>query len=208
VLSANAWPVLRATQVLASDLRLQALWLRSRPQPSLCLRQSLARSDSQVAQAHEDASRLARGAGRQVRCSDAGIALIKEFEGFQPQPYDDLGGKPTVGFGHLIKQGESFSQISESQATSLLCSDLVTAEACIEDCVDVPLTQNQFDALCSFVFNLGCLKLRGSTLLRHLNNGAYDLAADEFQKWCRVGQNQVEGLLRRRLAEKLLFETP
>lgn len=143
-----------------------------------------------------------------MRCSDAGINLIREFEGFQPKPYDDIGGKPTVGYGHLIKQGESFSQISESQATSLLCSDLVTAEACIEDCVDVALTQNQFDALCSFVFNLGCLKLRGSTLLRILNKGAYDIAADEFPKWSRVGQNQVDGLLRRRLAEKLLFETP
>lgn len=143
-----------------------------------------------------------------MRCSDTGIALIKQFEGFQPEPYDDLGGKPTVGFGHLVKQGESFSRISESQATSLLCSDLVTAEACIEDCVEVPLSQNQFDALCSFVFNLGCVRLRGSSLLRLLNKGAYDLAANEFQKWCKCGQNQVDGLLRRRLAEKLLFETP
>jgi lysozyme len=143
-----------------------------------------------------------------VRCSDAGIALIKEFEGFQPQLYDDLGGKPTVGYGHLVRSGESFSRLSESEATSLLCADLVTAEACIEDCVDVALTQNQFDALCSFVFNLGCLKLRGSTLLRYLNKGAYDLAANEFEKWCKCGQNQVDGLLRRRLAEKLLFETP
>lgn len=143
-----------------------------------------------------------------MRCSDAGIALIKEFEGFQPQLYDDLGGKPTVGYGHLVRSGESFSRLSESEATSLLCADLVTAEACIEDCVDVALTQNQFDALCSFVFNLGCLKLRGSTLLRYLNKGAYDLAANEFEKWCKCGQNQVDGLLRRRLAEKLLFETP
>ena len=143
-----------------------------------------------------------------MKCSDVGIELIKQFEGLALEPYDDVGGKLSVGYGHLIKQGESFSQISESQATSLLCSDLVTAEACIEDCVDVPLTQNQFDALCSFVFNLGCLKLRGSTLLRMLNKGAYDIAAEEFPKWCRCGQNQVEGLLRRRLAEKLLFETP
>ncbi len=143
-----------------------------------------------------------------MRCSDTGIALIKEFEGFQPEPYDDLGGKPTVGYGHLVKSGESFSRLTESQATSLLCSDLVTAEACIEDCVDVTLTQNQFDALCSFIYNLGCLKFRGSALLRYLNLWSYDLAAQEFPKWSRCGQNQVDGLLRRRLAEKLLFETP
>lgn len=143
-----------------------------------------------------------------MKCSDTGIELIKEFEGFRSETYDDIGGKPTVGYGHLVRSDDSFGSLTETQATALLCEDLLVAEACIEDCVDVPLTQNQFDALCSFVFNLGCLKLRGSTLLRHLNNGAYDLAANEFQKWCRVGQNQVDGLLRRRIAERLLFETP
>lgn len=143
-----------------------------------------------------------------MRCSDTGIELIKEFEGFRSETYDDIGGKPTVGYGHLVRSGDSFGSLTEAQATALLCEDLVAAEACIEDCVEVALTQNQFDALCSFVFNLGCTRLRGSSLLRLLNKGAYDLAANEFQKWCKVGQCQVDGLLRRRLAEKLLFETP
>ncbi len=143
-----------------------------------------------------------------MKCSDAGIRIVQEFEGFQPVVYDDIGGKLTIGYGHLIKAGESFSTLTESQATALLCQDLVTAESCIEDCVDVTLTQNQFDALCSFVYNMGCMRIRGSTLLRLLNNGTYDLAAAEFPKWSRVGQNQVDGLLRRRLAERLLFETP
>lgn len=143
-----------------------------------------------------------------MRCSDAGIRLIQEFEGFRSEEYDDIGGKPTIGYGHLVKSGDSFASLTDAQATVLLCQDLIVAEACIEDCVEVPLTQNQFDALCSFVFNLGCTRLRGSSLLRLLNKGAYDLAANEFQKWCKCGQNQVEGLLRRRLAEKLLFETP
>ena len=139
-----------------------------------------------------------------MKASDRCIALIKEFEGLATECYDDVGGKKTIGYGHLLRKGETFSRIDEAEATRILCDDLETAEACIEGAVDADLTQGQFDALCSFVFNLGCQKFKSSTLLRKINAGD-PTAADEFPKWSRVGQNQVPGLLRRRLAEQLLF---
>ncbi len=143
-----------------------------------------------------------------MKASDRGLALIREFEGCSLEVYDDCGGKPTIGVGHLIRKGECFKKIDETEATRLLCSDLEEAEACIESLVNVALSQNQFDALCSFVFNLGCAKLSGSTLLRLLNGGDYAATAEQFPRWCKVGKNDVPGLLRRRLAEQLLFNTP
>ncbi|HEY6028092.1 MAG TPA: lysozyme, partial [Pseudolabrys sp.] len=150
--------------------------------------------------------RGAQGAGGALKASDACISLIKEFEGFASECYDDIASKQTIGYGHLIRTGERFGRIDEAEATRLLCDDLEAAEACVTDCVDVDLTQGQFDALCSFVFNLGCARLKSSSLLRKLNAGDYAGARAEFPKWSRVGQNQVPGLLRRRLAEQLLFD--
>lgn len=142
-----------------------------------------------------------------MKVSDRGIALIREFEGFSAVPYADVGNKQTIGIGHLIHAGEHFTTLTESEAVALLCRDLELVEACIENEVEVPLTQNQFDALASFVFNLGRGAFERSTLLRRIN--ARDpKAGDEFQKWCYVGHNKVNGLLRRRLAERLLFDTP
>jgi lysozyme len=142
-----------------------------------------------------------------VKVSDSGIQLVHEFEGFSARAYPDVGGKATIGIGHLIRKGEVFDKLTEAEAVALLCKDLEFAEACIEDSVDVPLTQNQYDALASFVFNLGCAAFKGSTLLKRINAGD-PKASDEFRKWCKVGQNQVTGLLRRRIAEQLLFDKP
>ena len=143
-----------------------------------------------------------------MKASERCISLIQEFEGYAAQKYDDVGGKPTIGYGHLIRAGEAFpARLSESDATALLCRDLEGVEACVEGAVDTTLSQDQFDALASFVFNLGCSKFAGSTLLRKLNAGDYAGAAAEFPKWCRVGAKEVPGLLRRRLAEQLLFNS-
>ncbi len=140
-----------------------------------------------------------------MKASDAGIALIKEFEGFRASVYGDVGGLPTIGYGHLMHVGEVFDTLTESEATALLCSDLEVAEACIEAAVDVELQQCQFDALCAFVFNVGCSNFKRSTLLQKLNRADYTGAADEIPKWSRVGLNQVAGLLRRREAERAMF---
>lgn len=144
-----------------------------------------------------------------MNASDRCLDLIKEFEGFASEPYEDVAGYRTWGYGHKQRKGEAApATISEADATRLLCNDIQTAECCVSDAVEVALNQNRFDALCSFVFNLGGHAFEGSTLLKLLNAGDYSGASGEFPKWCRAGQNQVPGLLRRRLAEQLLFDTP
>jgi lysozyme len=142
-----------------------------------------------------------------VKCSDKGIRLIQEFEGLATEVYDDVGGKPTIGYGHLLRKGETYKKVTEEQATRILCEDLEAAEACIESCVDVPLTQGQFDALCSFTFNLGCNALKRSSLLKSLNAGDYADAKSRITAWHFVGEKPVAGLLRRRLAEQLIWES-
>lgn len=143
-----------------------------------------------------------------MNASDRCIQLIKEFEGFEPLPYKDAVGKLTVGYGHLIRAGEVFptTGLTEAEATELLCKDLKDAEACVDAWVDAPLESYQFDALCSFVFNLGCQRLKTSTLLKKLNREDYKGAAAEFDKWVMAGGKKLNGLVRRRAAERALFE--
>ncbi len=116
-----------------------------------------------------------------------------------------MAGKLTVGIGHLIKPGEHFESITEQQAEELLHKDLQWAEYAVDQAVCVDITQNQFDALVSFVFNLGGKRLLTSHLLEHLNQGEFDIAADEFLKWDIVAGKESAGLKRRREAERELF---
>lgn len=135
-----------------------------------------------------------------------GIALIKSFEGLCLEKYQDVVGKWTIGYGHLILPDESFSApITESQADALLRQDLGISEKGVNQYVIVPLTQNQFDALVSFTFNLGVGNLKSSTLLRVLNAGQYQDAAEQILRWDKAGGKQVAGLTRRRVAERALF---
>ncbi len=135
-----------------------------------------------------------------------GIALIKNFEGLRLEKYQDVVGKWTIGYGHLILPDESFSAaIPEAQADALLRQDLGISEKAVNQYVIVPLTQNQFDALVSFTFNLGVGNLKSSTLLRVLNARQYQDAANEFLRWDKAGGKQVAGLTRRRTAERALF---
>jgi lysozyme len=143
-----------------------------------------------------------------MRCSEKGIALIKEFEGCILTAYPDpaTGGDPwTIGVGHTGPEVKAGLIITEAQADDYLRADLETAEKCINNLVTQILTQEQFDALCSFVFNLGCGALRSSTLLRKLNTGDDVGAADEFLKWNKAAGKIMAGLTRRREAEKELF---
>lgn len=134
-----------------------------------------------------------------------GKNLIKRFEGFSPHVYLDSAGLQTVGVGHLIKKDEDFSEgISEEQAQNLLARDLYQSERAVLRLISVPLTDNQFDALASFTFNLGGGSLQRSTLRQRINRGDYELA-DEFVKWCKAGGKVIKGLLRRRIAERRLF---
>ncbi len=136
----------------------------------------------------------------------AGINLIKEFEGLELSKYRDAVGLWTIGYGHLIRSGETFERsLTEQEAEALLRKDLLESERGIRRLVSVPLTQNQFDALVSFVFNVGVGRLATSTLLKKLNAQDYRGAADELPKWNRAGGNVLPGLTRRRQAERALF---
>lgn len=132
------------------------------------------------------------------------IALIKGFEGCVLKAYKDAAGVPTIGYGHAY--GVTMDMvIDQHQADVLLEHDLAIAADAVERLVAIPITQSQFDALTSFVFNVGAGAFENSTLRRKLN--ARDLlgAADEFARWNHAGGRVLAGLTRRREAERALF---
>ncbi|HCM2254009.1 TPA: lysozyme, partial [Salmonella enterica subsp. enterica serovar Agbeni] len=118
--------------------------------------------------------------------------------------YQDGGGVWTIGYGHTrgVKQGQV---INHEQADEFLDSDLRQVESCISERVTVALNQNQFDALVSFVFNVGRQAFSDSTLLKKLNEGNYRAAADQFTRWVYDNDKFVQGLYNRRVAERDLF---
>ncbi|MEQ9946617.1 lysozyme [Pectobacterium aroidearum] len=141
--------------------------------------------------------------------NEAGLDLIKSFEGLKLTKYLDTAGKWTIGYGHLILPHENFDNgITLQEADLLLRQDLKTAETGVQHYVNVDLNGNQFGALTSFTYNLGVESLETSTLLRLLNQGNYGAAADQFPRWDKDGEKVVEGLLRRREAERALFLQP
>ena len=142
-----------------------------------------------------------------MRTSDKGIEQIKSFEGFRSMPYQDVAGKLTVGYGHLMVHGDGTVQgspITMGQATELLRKDLHTAEEAVNSC-GVELTQNEFDALVSFTYNLGVGAFQRSTLLKLLKTGNKEAASKEFPKWSMAGGKEVSGILKRRFAEQECF---
>jgi lysozyme len=141
-----------------------------------------------------------------MQFSAKGMDLLKQSEGFRGQVYRDVAGLPTIGFGHRLLAGESFPDgISEAQAEAMLVQDVRGAEAAVHRLVKVSLTQGQFDALVDFVFNLGAGRLAESTLLRELNAGRYDAAAEQLLRWDRAGAGENAGLKARRQAEYELW---
>lgn len=141
-----------------------------------------------------------------MQTSNNGINLIKRFEGLRLEAYRDSVGIPTIGYGHThgVKMGDV---ITGAQADAFLREDLRVAELTINTNVKVKLTQGQFDALASFVFNLGSGNFVKSTLLKKLNTGDFSGAADEFGKWVNAGGKKIPGLVKRRAAEREVFLT-
>ena len=140
------------------------------------------------------------------RASQKCIDLIKYYEGFREDPYVCTGGKLTIGYGHTktVKPG---MKITKKRATELLIEDLKVAENAVKRHVKIPITQNQFDALVSFVFNLGEGNFRSSTLLLYLNAGKFSLVPEQIRRWTRSSGEVTEGLVRRRNSEAILFES-
>lgn len=140
--------------------------------------------------------------------NQAGLDLIKRFEGLRLQAYDDNGAMPggvwTIGYGHTggVRPGD---EITEAEAERLLREDLATAERAVIRLVHVPLSGNQFATLVSFAFNVGEGALARSTLLKRLNQGRYEDVPAQLMRWVFQGKTRLRGLERRRAAEADLW---
>lgn len=147
-----------------------------------------------------------------MQINQKGIDLIKLFEGFRSEAYEDPAGYMTIGYGHKLKSGESAESITEEEATILLMQDLEIAENAVSRLVNVYLNDNQFSALVSFTYNLGEGALAGSTLLHELNTENYDAVPAEIMRWNKATVDGVKvempGLTKRRTAEHNLWLKP
>jgi lysozyme len=136
-----------------------------------------------------------------------GFKLLTAFEGCELTAYDDGGGVLTIGYGHTGGDVYQGLTISQTKAEEFLSGDLEKFESYVEDAVEVQLNDNQFSALVCFCFNVGpgTGGFGDSTLLRLLNEGNYQEAANQFPVWNKVDGEPWLGLTRRRLAERSLF---
>lgn len=145
-----------------------------------------------------------------MKTSKAGLDLIKQFESFRAAPYLCSAGVPTIGYGTTvypngIKVKLSDQKITQQLAETFLQHHVNAIEKDVSKLVKVTLTQNQFDALVSFVYNVGLGAFGDSTLLKLLNAGDIDNASKQFERWNKAGGKVSNGLIRRRNAEKALF---
>jgi len=134
----------------------------------------------------------------------AGLALVRDHEGLRLEAYQDTSGIWTIGYGHIrrVRRGDC---ISAERANQLLEADLVEVERAVAELVKVPLTDNQFSALVSFVFNAGEGAFAKSTLLRKLNEGGYGLVPACLGSWIFDNGKVLPGLVKRRAAEVALW---
>lgn len=140
-----------------------------------------------------------------MKTSSTGCALIRNAEGNKLTAYYCPAGILTIGVGHTGPDVTPGMKITQAQSDALLSADLAKFEKAVASAVKVPLTQNQFDALVSFTYNLGEGSLRSSTLLKRVNAGDMAGAATEFSKWNKAGGKALAGLTKRRKAEADLF---
>lgn len=135
-----------------------------------------------------------------------GLDLIKKFEGFSPTVYLCPAGYKTIGYGHVVKDNEDFSTgITETESQQLLRQGVEIAEQAVLRLINVPLTDNQFDALVSFTYNVGAAALQRSTLRSKVNRQEHEEAIPEFLKWIYANGKKLNGLLNRRQAEAFLY---
>tara|TARA_R110002074_G_scaffold365865_2_gene539667 strand:- start:876 stop:1427 length:552 start_codon:yes stop_codon:yes gene_type:complete len=140
-----------------------------------------------------------------LQISQEGLALIKKFEGCELEAYLCPAGVWTIGYGHTkdVKEGD---KINKDEADYLLQEEMIEYESYINDMVDVDLNQSQYDSLCAWVYNLGPSNLGSSTMLRVLNEGKYDEVPQQMKRWNKANGEVLDGLIRRREAEALLFQ--
>ena len=140
-----------------------------------------------------------------MKISEDGLELIKKFEGCETSAYQDSVGVWTIGFGHTkgVEEGQT---CSIEDAESMLADEMDEYEGYINNMVKVDLQQHEFDSLVAWVYNLGPTNLGESTMLKVLNGGQFDRVPDEMNRWTRAGGEILEGLVRRRQAESLMFQ--
>lgn len=139
--------------------------------------------------------------------SENATKLIASFEGYRDRAYQDQGGIWTIGYGHTkgVKEGDT---CDESAAMTMLDADILVVDKAIARLCPVPLSQDEYDALTSLIFNIGIGNFAHSTVLNELIRGDYQKAADAILLWDKVHGVDNPGLLRRRQAERLLFLKP
>lgn len=140
-----------------------------------------------------------------MKISQEGLSLIKKFEGCEYNSYKCAANVWTIGYGHTegVKEGDL---VSQQEAEKLLEKDVEVFEKAVNDAVEVPISQSQFDALVSWTFNLGSGSLNSSTMLKKLNNQEYDEVPAQIKRWNKACGKVLQGLVRRREAEALLYE--
>lgn len=146
-----------------------------------------------------------------TKTGNAGIELIKSFEGFRSAPYKCPAGIPTIGYGATFYPGGAKvkmtdKSITEEDAVDILKNMLGSFERYVDSYCRDDINQNQFDALVSFAYNLGPANLKSSTLLKKVNlNPNDETIRAEFMKWVKAGGKTLKGLVRRREAEANLY---
>lgn len=140
----------------------------------------------------------------EMKISEAGIKLICKWEEFRPYAYVCPAGLWTIGYGHTggVKPTD---KIGLTQGEEYLRQDLATVEKCL-NALELELNQNQYDALCSLIFNIGTGNFLRSTMLKYLKAKQYDKASAEFLKWRKANGKVLKGLEARRKDEQELFD--
>jgi len=157
-----------------------------------------------VEQKKQKSERTEHG-GSNMKISKEGIALIKKFEGCELESYQDSVGVWTIGYGHTKGVAKGL-KITQEEAEAMLDTELEEYEEYVERLVTVGLSQCQFDALVAWTYNLGPTNLKNSTMLTVLNQARYEDVPSEMKRWNKAGGEVLQGLVRRREAEALLFE--
>ena len=142
-----------------------------------------------------------------MKPSQACLDFVKQYEGFRANAYKDTGGVWTIGYGttEYVEPGDT---VTKDQACDLLANDLQEAADAVDDLVEVELTQHQYDALCSFVYNCGRSAFANSTLLKMINAGRpIKDCAPQFDRWIKDNGKVIAGLVARRKAEREMFES-
>jgi len=163
----------------------------------------------QIATATDNGNELIGIAVDEMSLSVEGVNLICNFEGLKLSAYDDGTGVWTIGYGTTRypngKRVSEGDQCTLEQAKTYMQHDLRIFERAVNSSVNVPLKQNQFDALVSLAYNIGVSAFKNSTLLKKLNLGDYKEAANQFDVWVNAGGKRLQGLVNRRAIEKKLF---